>query len=91
MQYLAKLARVELGDEEAENLSHEFDAILDYVGEIKSVKITPKAADSDSGGVVLSNVFRVDTGPHAPGLYTEKLLNQAPEKEGDYIKVKRIL
>jgi len=32
---LAKLARIEIGDSEAENLTREFDAILGYVGEVK--------------------------------------------------------
>jgi len=86
---LAKLARVELGDEEAESLSHDFDAILNYVGEVGSVKVLPLV--SDSQGETLRNIMREDGEPHELGLYTEKLLAQAPEREGDYIKVKKIL
>jgi len=34
---LAKLARIEISDAEAVSLSHEFDAILGYVSEVKEV------------------------------------------------------
>lgn len=86
---LAKLARVGLEDEEAESLSREFDAILNYVGEVKSVKVLPSI--SDLQGDALINVMREDTKPHESGFYTKKILEQAPAREGDYIKVKKIL
>jgi aspartyl-tRNA(Asn)/glutamyl-tRNA(Gln) amidotransferase subunit C len=86
---LAKLARIEIGGNEAENLTREFDAILDYVGEVKSVKVSPSV--SDFQGEPLINVMREDMEPHETGLYTQKLLEQAPAREGDYIKVKKIL
>ena len=35
--------------------------------------------------------MREDDNPHAGGIYTEAVLNEAPEREGDYIKVKKIL
>lgn len=86
---LAKLARIEIGDEEAKSLSHEFDAILKYVGEVKGVKVSPLV--SDSQGETLNNIMREDTNPHESGMYTEKILEQAPAREGNYIKVKKIL
>ena len=86
---LAKLARVELKDEEAESLSHEFDSILNYVGEVRSTKVSPLV--SNSQGETLKNIMREDREPHESGLYTQKILGQAPSREGDYIKVKKIL
>lgn len=86
---LAKLARIEIGDGEAENLTREFDAILNYVGEVKSVKVLPSILDLQ--GDALINVMREDTKPHESGFYTKKILEQAPAREGDYIKVKKIL
>ncbi len=86
---LAKLARIEIGDNEAESLSHEFETILDYVGEIKNIKVLPLV--SDSQGKTLRNIMRKDAEPHEPGIYTEKILAQAPAREGNYIKVKKIL
>lgn len=86
---LAKLVRIEIGNEEAKNLSGEFDAILDYVGEIKSINASSSVPDFKYEA--LSNVLREDINPHESGLYTKKILEQAPAKEGDYIKVKQIL
>lgn len=85
---LAKLARIELKDEEAESLSHEFEAILGYVGEVKKVDKLNKFNKEESS---LRNVMREDGEPHKSGLYAKKILEQAPAKEGDYIKVKKIL
>jgi aspartyl-tRNA(Asn)/glutamyl-tRNA(Gln) amidotransferase subunit C len=85
---LAKLARIEISDSEAENLSKEFDAILGYVGEIKKVGGSEVNLNSD---LVLKNIMRPDENPHESGIYTEKILNEAPEREGEYIKVKKIL
>jgi len=85
---LAKLARIELKDEEAENLSHEFDTILKYVSEVRSLKIL---LPPDSQGKTLRNIMREDDSPHESGIYTEKILEQAPMREGDYFKVKKIL
>lgn len=86
---LAKLARIELRDVEAESLSHEFDLILKYVGEVKDVKVSSSVSNSQSE--TLHNVMREDVEPHKSGLYTEKILEQAPVQEGGYIKVKKIL
>jgi len=86
---LAKLARVELKDDEAESLSCEFDSILNYVGEVRSAKVSPLV--SDSQGETLKNIMREDREPHESGLYTQKILEQAPAREGPYLKVKKIL
>jgi aspartyl-tRNA(Asn)/glutamyl-tRNA(Gln) amidotransferase subunit C len=88
---LAKLARIEMGEDEAESLSHEFGAILGYVGEIKkAVSVTP-STEHDKESYSLINVMREDDGAHEPGLFTEKVLAQAPAREGDYFRVKKIL
>lgn len=87
---MAKLARIEVGDEEAENLSHEFDAILGYVGEIKKLDYKSSLVEARPQPSRF-NVMREDGEPHESGIYTEKILEQAPAREGDYIKVKKIL
>lgn len=86
---LAKLARIEMGAEEAKRLSHEFDAILDYVSEVKKVSSNLPLQRGRMEGVY--NVMRQDGEPHASGIYTEKMLLQAPAREGNYLKVKKIL
>lgn len=86
---LANLARIEISDAEAESLSHEFESILGYVSEVKSAGV--EAGESLQTNFALKNVMREDNNPHESGLYTEKILAQAPEREGDYLKVKKIL
>ncbi|MCR4279515.1 MAG: Asp-tRNA(Asn)/Glu-tRNA(Gln) amidotransferase subunit GatC [Candidatus Zambryskibacteria bacterium] len=87
---LAKLARIDIADSEADRLATEFDAILGYVGEVKEIsKADSLQLTADS--FVLKNVMREDGEPHEPGIYTEQILSQAPQREGDYLKVKKIL
>lgn len=90
---MARLARIEISDEEAGNLSHEFDAILGYVGEIKKLdhKSSAYKALPCRKDFMTVNIMREDAGPHESGVYTKEILEQAPSREGDYIKVKKIL
>ena len=88
---LAKLARIEIGDSEAENLTREFDAILGYVGEVKEVEKFNKLDKFNKEEYSIRNVMRDDASPHESGIYTEKILEQTPAREGNYIKVKKIL
>ncbi|MDB5194035.1 MAG: glutamyl-tRNA(Gln) and/or aspartyl-tRNA(Asn) amidotransferase subunit [Parcubacteria group bacterium] len=89
---LSKLARIEVGNVEAEKLSHEFDAILGYVAEVKNA-VAARSADAEEvpGDFMLRNVLREDSEPHESGLYTEQILKNAPASENGYMKVKKIL
>jgi len=83
---LADLARIEVKDEEAEKLTGEMDAILGYVGQIKDAvgdvkKEVPKH----------HNIMREDIPTNDAGQFTEKILKNAPSREGNYFKVKKIL
>ena len=92
IQNLAKLARIELKDEEAGELTREFGSILDYVGEVKRVATrTGATGKTDKNDFHLRNILRKDEEPHETGLYTKELLEQAPAKNNNYIKVKKIL
>lgn len=86
---LAKLARIGITEMEAERLAGEFDAILGYVGEVQ--KITNNQQLTTDNVHALKNVIREDGEPHVSGIYTEKILSQAPGREGSYLKVKKIL
>jgi aspartyl-tRNA(Asn)/glutamyl-tRNA(Gln) amidotransferase subunit C len=86
---LAKLARIDISEAEAESLSKEFGSILSYVGEIKNANLTHVEAKKED--FMLRNVMREDTEPHESGIHTEALLNEAPKRKGDYVEVKKIL
>ena len=90
IEKLAKLARISITEEEKSGLVKEIGSILAYVDEIKQVTKTSKEDRSEEIGAVY-NVMREDSNPHQSGIYTEKILNEAPKREGDYVKVKKIL
>lgn len=85
---LADLARMDITDAEVDKLTKDVDSILGYVGQIKdAVDSLPKEAALPK----LRNVIREDVVTNSPGQYAEKILNSAPSREGQYIKVKKIL
>jgi len=88
IEHLAKLARLGVSGEEKTKLREDVDRILEYVGEL--AKLDAKNVEPLSGGTDLFNVLREDVAPRKESL-KDSLLAAAPEKEGDYFKVPRIL
>lgn len=86
IQDLASLARIKIEDAEAESLTSEIDSILDYVSQVKNISVS-----SIKEASILKNVMRDDLVTHKAGEFTETLLSSAPEREGNYLKVKKIL
>lgn len=85
---LAALARVTVADAELEKFTSEFDAILAYVGQLEKLDL-PQGTDREKSA--LRNVMRDDGEPHETGIYTEKLAEQFPQREGDALSVKQII
>jgi aspartyl-tRNA(Asn)/glutamyl-tRNA(Gln) amidotransferase subunit C len=83
---LANLARIEVSDSEAEGLTSQIDSILGYVGQIQN-----STGDVKPEVPKLRNVMRDDAVTNNSDEYTEKLLNNAPSREGRYLRVKKIL
>lgn len=92
---LADMARMEVGDSEQEKLADEMDAILGYVGQVKSITqqegagSPPLVVRGGLGGVI--NVLREDADPIPAETSNQELIAEFPEKEGNYLKVKKIL
>ena len=86
---LADLARVALSDEDVATLQKDITSILSYVDTIQKVSLPE--IPSSSAYLAIENVMREDANPHESGVYTEELLSQAPRRQGNYIKVKKIL
>ena len=83
---LAKLARLEVSDDELVRLEKEIPAILGFVETIQKV-----ATDAEGHGEGLHNVMREDTNPHESGLYTDDLLNAAPAIRDNQVVVKQVI
>ncbi len=88
VQKLANLSRVYIPEDQAEAFATEFESILSYVSSLETLTLSP-LSENEAG--VHKNVFREDGTPHAPGAYTEKAVAAFPEKEGNSLKVKKIL
>jgi len=84
---VAKLGRLELTDDEVAEFTDQLGAILTYVekmNELDTADVEPLAHC-----LPISNVLREDT--VAPSLGTEAALANAPERDGPFFKVPKIL
>jgi len=84
---VAKLARLELTEAEVEEFTGQLRAILDYVAkmnELDTSNVEPLAHC-----LPVSNVFREDAAKESLG--AGKALANAPERDGDFFKVPKIL
>ncbi len=84
---VAKLARLDLTEAEIEEFTDQFGAILEYVekmNELDTANIEPLAHC-----LPIHNVFRADQVRESLG--TEKTLANAPQRDGPFFKVPKIL
>ncbi|TSC84076.1 MAG: hypothetical protein G01um101417_345 [Parcubacteria group bacterium Gr01-1014_17] len=90
IEHLAELARIEVGKEETVALAKDIEAILGYVTLVQKVAGGTGVLEEHKEHMLV-NVMREDSAPHESGAYSDALLSAAPEREGNYIKVKKIL
>ena len=83
---LAKLARLDVTNEEVAKLEQEIPSILGFVDTIQKIDISNKIPQPE-----LRNVMRDDVGAIESAAHTETLLNAAPTREGDYVAVKQVI
>lgn len=88
VEYVSRLARIRMSDEELEGFTVQLDKILEYMTKLceldtENIKPTSRVLD-------LANVDRADTLP-AESLEHEKAVRMAPEKEGRFFKVPRVI
>ncbi|MDB5238910.1 MAG: glutamyl-tRNA(Gln) and/or aspartyl-tRNA(Asn) amidotransferase subunit [Candidatus Parcubacteria bacterium] len=88
LEHLATLARIELTEDDKESLVKEFDSILGYVDQLKKVDVSLDAAGRVGA---VKNVMRSDTPNTVSAEDRERLLDEAPYREGDFIAVKKII
>ena len=87
VQRLAALARISITKAELERFSKEFESIVTYISHINTL---PTGGETQQRPLV-RNIFREDGEPHAPGLYTERIVEQFPQRDDAYLSVKQIL
>lgn len=83
---LAKLARLDVADEELAKLETEIPAILGFVETIQNVATaaTPPSPEH-------RNIMRDDANPHESGIHTRDLIDAAPAQKDDQVVVKQVI
>lgn len=85
---LSELLLVAVDDDELDQLTGEIDGILDYISEIDSFTAQ---GDTERKKPELYNVMREDEVTNKSGEYTERIMEQSPDRDGEYLRVKKIL
>ena len=86
VEKIAKLARLDLTDDEIKTYSKQLSAILDYVGQLQEVDTENVEITSQVTG--LSNIMREDKVEACDD--PKELIEMSPEHENNLIKVKAV-
>lgn len=84
---VARLSRLDLTRSEVEEFMGQLSAILDYVAKMNELDTTD--VEPLAHCLPISNVFRADCIKESLG--TEKTLANAPQRDGEFFKVPKIL
>ncbi len=87
VEHIAKLARLELTENEVEKMQKDLSAILDYFNLLNKAPSPDKILQENK----LGGQARKDEILPRNASLTEKIMAAAPDKKDDYIKVKTIL
>jgi aspartyl-tRNA(Asn)/glutamyl-tRNA(Gln) amidotransferase subunit C len=83
VEHIAKLARLALTDEQKERYRGQLSTILDHVAKLQ--ELNTRDVPPTTGGALTEMLLRADE--TRPGLSSEALFANAPEKDGDQFKV----
>jgi aspartyl-tRNA(Asn)/glutamyl-tRNA(Gln) amidotransferase subunit C len=89
VEYVARLARLELSAEEKENFAGQLESILSYIDKLSA--LDTRDVPPTSHALNLKNVWREDELKTCPEKIRQIMLNNAPEREEDFFKVKKVI
>lgn len=89
IQHIAKLARLDLTEEELKKYGSQLSDVLNYIDQLKEVDVN--GVESTAQIIGLENVLREDVARDWDEKEIKEALADAPEKEGRFIKVKRVI
>jgi aspartyl-tRNA(Asn)/glutamyl-tRNA(Gln) amidotransferase subunit C len=87
VEYVAALAQLSLDDATKERLLHEMSDILGYIDKLSA--LDTEGVDPMMHAMEMTNVFRADE--VGTSLSREVVFSQAPEHDGEYFLVPKIL
>jgi aspartyl-tRNA(Asn)/glutamyl-tRNA(Gln) amidotransferase subunit C len=87
VRHVAKLARLALSDAQLARFTGQLEGILGYVAKIGEVDVA--GVEPMAHALPLHNVFREDV--VEPSLPVEKVLQNAPDTDGPFFKVPKVI
>ncbi len=87
VRHVAKLSRLKLTDEQVHQFTRQMGDILEYVKKLNELDTTN--VEPTAHAASLRNVFREDKA--VPGMGIEKVLQNAPDRDGSFFKVPRVI
>lgn len=85
---IARLAHIEVTEDELAVFQDKISSVLDYVGQLQEIDLKGVEPTAHVSGV--TNVLRPDEVKSCEAATRERLLESMPAREGDYLKVKAI-
>ena len=86
---VAKLCRLEIPEDDIEKYSNQLEGILEYIAQLE--RIDTLNVPPTTRAVEVVNVFREDTIVSSSSDVREKILDLAPQREGEFFRVPKIL
>lgn len=86
-RHVAKLARLALDESHLQRLTGQLESILEYVNKLQQVNTA--GVEPLAHALPLHNVFREDV--VEPSLPLDKVLQNAPDSDGPFFKVPKVL
>lgn len=87
VRHVAKLARLDLTDDHLHRIAPQLESILEYVAKIGEVDVS--GVEPMAHAVPLVNVLRDDQ--VRPSLPLEQVLQNAPDTDGPFFKVPKVI
>ena len=87
VRHVAKLARLHLDEPQLQRLEGQLESILEYVARLREVDVT--GVEPMAHALPLTNVLREDV--VEPSLPLDEVLQNAPDSDGPFFKVPKII
>jgi aspartyl-tRNA(Asn)/glutamyl-tRNA(Gln) amidotransferase subunit C len=87
VEYVARLSRLKIAPEQTEYLAGQLSKILAYIDKLKELDVS--SVEPMRGLNLSHNVFRQDV--PKPSSARQDILSNAPQREGDYFKIPKVI
>lgn len=88
LKHLAKLARLEIGEEELEKFQRDISRIVEFVGELQ--KLNTRAIKEEREPRGLESVFREDQERGLVGEKGQELIEHSPQRRDELVVVPEV-